>query len=544
MKLKYTGIFSHMAKQTMESVVSSVYEYLSGARNNIPLHQDALAFGPQIEQVVTVPGLREFTTEDAEMARMVADDMAEMMQEAKEEMVNIDVFAQERQCLQQVEASNRDNFMNAWGPAKAMLQQQYGKKELDSDFYDAEFSNAMNPNASRTVMLESVKSHLTEQWAELLQAKQVAHEQKILNAHTQEFVNGLAGKINKMRQVRGELSDLIPGLGTLYSLISQLGKGKGKGKKIGKGKGKPGGQNYGGGNTEDLHETGFDVLAQFARILKGSSVEKLAETLGRQSQTEVEYEDEIFVKTLYFPEYKADFAAKSDITGIRESDDIGNMLSSEKVLLCDPALEEIFYKKFSEKKLHTYEYRGRYLAHREEHQEDKRQKVKENPKGPFIICCDTSGSMTFNGGLPELVAKTLTYAIVKVAINEKRKCYLINFSGGISTLDLSNVADAVTGLIRFLTMSFNGGTDVEPAFEEALRMLQMADYKRADVLVISDFIIGDLGEQTTINIANAQKNKTKFHSLTIGESANAKALSGFDTSWFYDKGKRGIVKVR
>ena len=541
MGIKYTGVFSHMQKQTMDSVISSVYEYLAGKSNNIPLHEEAMAYSENVVKVVTVPGLREFTSEDDAMANMVAEDMAEMMREAKEEMVNNDPFAEERNLLQQMEASNRDNIIQTWEPSQKLLQQQYTKAEVDTEFYKSELQKALAPtDGSRSVMWESVKSHLTEQWAGLLQKKQIAHEQKILEQKTNQFVSGLTEKINKMRAVRNDLADLIPGLGDLYSLISQLGKrGKGKGKKD-----KNGNLTHGGGGGEGLHNSGINVLQQYAKLLKGSSVEKLAETLGRQSQSEIEYEDEMYIKTIYMPEFKADFAAKSDITGIRESDDIGNMLASEKILLCDPALEVIFFKKFSEKKLHTYEYRGRYLAHREEHQEDKRQKIKENPKGPFIICCDTSGSMTWDGGLPEVVAKVLTYAIVKIAIKDKRKCYLINFSGGISTLDLSSLTDAFTGLIKFLTMSFNGGTDVEPAFEEALRMLQMADYKRADILVVSDFVIGDLGDNILTQIMNAKKTKTKFHSLVIGKAGNAHALVGFDTNWLYDKDKNGISKTR
>ena len=94
MGIKYTGVFSHMQKQTMDSVISSVYEYLAGKSNNIPLHEEAMAYSENVVKVVTVPGLREFTSEDDAMANMVAEDMAEMMREAKEEMVNNDPFAE------------------------------------------------------------------------------------------------------------------------------------------------------------------------------------------------------------------------------------------------------------------------------------------------------------------------------------------------------------------------------------------------------------------------------------------------------------------
>lgn len=46
-------------------------------------------------------------------------------------------------------------------------------------------------------------------------------------------------------------------------------------------------------------------------------------------------------------------------------------------------------------------------------------------------------------------------------------------------------------------MSFHGGTDASPALEEALRMLNTNDYKEADVLMISDFVMSSL--PNTIN---------------------------------------------
>ena len=41
-------------------------------------------------------------------------------------------------------------------------------------------------------------------------------------------------------------------------------------------------------------------------------------------------------------------------------------------------------------------------------------------------------------------------------------------------------------------MSFHGGTDAAPAMEHALEMLQSESFRRADVLVISDFVMPEL----------------------------------------------------
>ncbi|MBR1614821.1 MAG: VWA domain-containing protein, partial [Treponema sp.] len=97
---------------------------------------------------------------------------------------------------------------------------------------------------------------------------------------------------------------------------------------------------------------------------------------------------------------------------------------------------------------------------------------------------DTSGSMH---GTPENIAKTVTFALSKIAIEEERKCYLVSFSTEIETLDMSDFksGDALTRIVQFLHMSFNGGTDASPALRHAVQMLQKDGYKNADVLMIS-----------------------------------------------------------
>jgi uncharacterized protein with von Willebrand factor type A (vWA) domain len=54
----------------------------------------------------------------------------------------------------------------------------------------------------------------------------------------------------------------------------------------------------------------------------------------------------------------------------------------------------------------------------------------------------------------------------------------------INLLELETSLDQV---VKFLSMTFNGGTDIHPPMYEALNMLQTRDYKEADVLMISDF---------------------------------------------------------
>jgi uncharacterized protein with von Willebrand factor type A (vWA) domain len=279
----------------------------------------------------------------------------------------------------------------------------------------------------------------------------------------------------------------------------------------------------------------FELLKHYAELLKNDkALQELAEMLGKMQDAEKEVEDEAFQNTRIKNEWKIEHASRSDLVGIKESDDLSSMLPSETAFLSDPSLQSVFMKKFVEKKLQTFEYQDRFLSSKEEKFLDKREKSKE-VKGPFIICVDTSGSMH---GTPETVAKTLCFAILKIALSEKRKCYLISFSTGIETLDLSDLKNSLDRIIGFLSMSFHGGTDAAPALIEALRQLKEENYKKADILMISDFVMGGLNETLRLQIQTAQQeDKTKFHSLVIGSSHNQEAISEFDNNWFYDVNK-------
>jgi len=283
----------------------------------------------------------------------------------------------------------------------------------------------------------------------------------------------------------------------------------------------------------------FDVLKKYAELLeRDKSLQELAEMLGRMRQAEREYEEEIFADMVIKPAWKAEHAAKAELVGVHESDDISSMLPAEAALLADEITELLFYKKFVEKKLQTFEYQAKVLSWEEEEIKKKRQKEKEDKKGPFIICVDTSGSMH---GTPETVAKTLCFALLKMAVRDNRKCYLISFSTAIETLNLTDLKNNLDKLVEFLSMSFHGGTDAVPAMREALRMLETEEYKKADVIMVSDFVMSGFDEQIQNQIITAKENKTKFHSLVIGNSGNKNTINEFDSNWVYNANQNDCV---
>lgn len=379
----------------------------------------------------------------------------------------------------------------------------YNKNEIDTTFYGIEFAKSLDEKLKdnkNKPSFESVKEHFYEKWDELLYKKRTKWELEQIAAARNSFCAELYKRIEELKKLQVALEPFTRELGRLWD----MSKG-------------------------DWQQVNLDILKKYAELLqKDASLINLAEMLGKMRQAEKEFEEELFANIQLKLEWNVEHASKAELIGIHESDDLNSLLPSEIALLADETMQSVFFKKFAEKKLQTFEYQAKMLKYREEEFQDKR--LKSDAKGPFIICVDTSGSMH---GTPETVAKTLCFAILKIAIRENRKCYLISFSTGIETINLIDFKNSLERIIQFLSMSFNGGTDAAPAMKEALRQLESNDYKKADVLMISDFVMPSFDKETQEKISSAKEKKTKFHSLVIGTSENQNAIAEFDNNWFY-----------
>ena len=130
------------------------------------------------------------------------------------------------------------------------------------------------------------------------------------------------------------------------------------------------------------------------------------------------------------------------------------------------------------------------------------------------------------------------------SLEEERGCYLISFSTGIETMDLSsfNSIDGITNLVKFLRMSFNGGTDANPALNHSVKLLEEKEWKNADVLMISDFVMGTLDSELEEKIKAQQKKKCRFFSLAVTSGGNNAVISTFDKNWIYDTNSRDASK--
>lgn len=332
-------------------------------------------------------------------------------------------------------------------------------------------------------------------------------EQEQIEASRKQFLEELYKKIKNFMRLEKLLSPFIKDFGRLWGLSNGI-----------------------------FETSGFEILAAFAQLLeKDESLQELAAVLGKHNRSQTLFEKELRDKVVIKTEWHPKPAYRGEINGLRYSNDISSVLPSELAMLRNPAAKKLFQLKFAQKQLLSFDYQHdeALLKTETEREEVSISKEKEEPKGPIIICVDTSGSMQ---GTPENIAKTVTFALAKIAMEQERKCYLISFSTGIETLDLSSGqgGSALSKLAQFLQMGFNGGTDAAPALTYAVKMLQSEDYKNADVLMISDFVMSNLSVSLVKSIEAEKEKNTDFYSLVIGTSGNKNTIECFNHNWLYD----------
>ena len=218
----------------------------------------------------------------------------------------------------------------------------------------------------------------------------------------------------------------------------------------------------------DLKDSPEDFSA-LAQALRGNaSIKELARKMGRN------YISETRKKKGRIPE-----ASRSEVHGTHRSNDLMRLLPSELLSFEDEALENLFYARLLESRLHTYELSGTLLAPGDS-EENMQQRT-----GPVVACLDTSSSMA---GMPLLKAKALLLTIANLLMQEQRSLHVLLFGSQGELLEFSmDDAKDSAGLLRFMRQGFGGGTDFKAPLDRAFQIIaENPTYQKADVLMISD----------------------------------------------------------
>lgn len=239
--------------------------------------------------------------------------------------------------------------------------------------------------------------------------------------------------------------------------------------------------------------------AAFLRDIDPSIVE-LAELIGRSGCSETE---EIKGKFLH--------SSKSDISGVTVGDNLNCVMPSEMALLGDKSTENVFYHRYSQKRLQVFA------------SASSSTKKPIEDKGPIFMCIDTSGSMC---GEPEKMAKTLALAVAIIAQRSNRPLVLVNYSHRVSFFVLTNLKKQKMKLLSFLSKSYDGGNDENLLFSFLFKELpQREEYNRfsnkfegADLLVISDFSWCHIHKKVNKLLQENRDKGMRFYGVSTEES--------------------------
>lgn len=480
----------------------------------------------------------EFPSQSEIIEKTVANMSAEMKQyvgnhEGLDENVQTDILDWAEKTATDVEIESAAKFQAEQDYIGKLKQTDAGKFFNDINNFENEYKTIATSN--RKFDMQSYKKLLADDIAKLgkkpnkkevkkyqdayfmsllqsfekdFNTRKAAFEQKLIDEKRKQFLKELYEIIENFKKLEQLLQPFIDDLGHGYLWDM---------------------------SNSPFRNLGFDILKKYSELLKNdTALQEFAELLGKQSVSSQEVEKQIIDETIIKSEYHPKPAQSGNIVGFEYSNDISRVLPSEVGLLNDLDLENLFYFKFVEKQLLSYRYSQNVASTYEEiRQKEIEVSKSKDLTGPIIICVDTSGSMQ---GVPEQTAKIATFALAKIAIKQHRKCFLISFSTGIETLDMSDFKkqNALDSLVGFLNKSFNGGTDATPALRECLRQLKTENYQNSDVLMISDFVMSNPPQDIVTSIKTEQKNGTSFYSLAIGESANNRAIGCFDENISYN----------
>jgi len=353
---------------------------------------------------------------------------------------------------------------------------------------------------------------LLAQWDALLYAKTLEYQLTFLEQETDGYQSLVAGKVHEFNRLSGIVNPFNEYLGRYWDMSRSL-----------------------------WHDTSFDVIGKYDDLLKREDeLKELADLLGRMREAEIELEEETMEKVIIKREWQTDPLMRSEIVGIQTGNRLSDLVSSEAALIGDPTTESLFLQKYADSQLLTFRYEDRKLVESKDNFMEVYQSSKLKDKGPFMICVDTSESMY---GRPEQIAKVLCLGILKMAAKENRRAFLLNFSSGVQTLDLQEVGNSIDAIAKFLRMSFNGGTNISLPLYEVFRQLKTENYKDADVLIISDFILYEIEDKILQGIRSFQQNQnTQFHSLILSDEANHQIINEMNTCWLYDPKAKGIIR--
>jgi uncharacterized protein with von Willebrand factor type A (vWA) domain len=285
----------------------------------------------------------------------------------------------------------------------------------------------------------------------------------------------------------------------------------------------------------------YQLIVKYGDFLtEQPELKQLAEQLGRSREAKSVPRKDAPMETFRML-VREPSTVPEQVDGIHQSDDILRLLPPELATLGITELEYEFYRRLVEKQLITYRLHGDAWHERVVERPVVHQDFDEQPRGPFIVCVDTSGSM---GGFNEQCAKAFCLALMRVALADKRRCYIMLFSSEVVRYELTS-QQGLEQAIRFLSQRFRGGTDIASCFRAIIERMQGGEWYDADAVVISDFIAQRLPDDVVTKVKELQTvHQQRFHAVAMSAHGKPGIMRIFDHIWRFDTGMRSRLLRR
>lgn len=206
-------------------------------------------------------------------------------------------------------------------------------------------------------------------------------------------------------------------------------------------------------------------------------------------------------RDMRFQRAKRVVGGADEIVDLKFGDDLRRILPTELALLADEDYEDDFYMKYLGAELRVYDTVG------EEHA----------GRGPIIISCDESGTMR---GDRNVWSKALAMCMLNIARREKRDFAYIGWSGGTSCYVIefkAKEALRADSVVEMASHFYGGGTTPILGLAAADKIMEMAEFRKADVVKLSDGEASFGPEDTRLRDKMAEKG-VRFMGIGIGGS--------------------------
>ena len=285
----------------------------------------------------------------------------------------------------------------------------------------------------------------------------------------------------------------------------------------------------------------YQLIVKYGEFLKEQpELRQLAEQLGRSREARSVPRKDAPMET-FRTLVREPAIVPEQVDGLHQSDDILRLLPPELATLGITELEYEFYRRLVEKQLLTYRLHGDAWREKVTERPVVHQDFDQQPRGPFIVCVDTSGSM---GGFNEQCAKAFCLALMRVALADKRRCFIMLFSSEVVRYELTS-AQGLEQAIRFLSQRFRGGTDLASCFRAIVERMQGGEWYDADAVVISDFIAQRLPDDVVSQVKMLQHvHQHRFHAVAMSSHGKPGIMRIFDHIWRFDTGMRSRLLRR